>query len=123
MQLHRAVLSSRDRRIEALNEFIQAIRFIKTSASERSWLGRVFGTREKELDALLRTRLNNLMINVRSQGSRALGDMLTVFSQVVWNLTPDIVTLISFACFTKLASKELTVPVAFTSLALFALVV
>ena len=94
MQLHRAVLSSRDRRIEALNEFIQAIRFIKTSASERSWLGRVFGTREKELDALLRTRLNNLMINVRSQGSRALGDMLTVFSQVVWNLTPDIVTLI-----------------------------
>lgn len=38
-------------------------------------------------------------------------------------MTPDIVTLISFACFTKLAGKELTVPVAFTALALFALVV
>jgi ABC-type multidrug transport system permease subunit len=33
------------------------------------------------------------------------------------------VMLISFACFTKIMGKELTVPVAFTSLALFALVV
>lgn len=41
--------------------------------------------------------------------------------QVVWNLTPDLILLIAFACFTKIRGEELTVPTAFTALALFAL--
>jgi len=105
IRIHRSVLASRDRRMEVLNEFIQAIRFVKYSASEEQWLGKVFNARTAELAWLLKTRMNNLMINI------------------VWNFTPDLVMLISFACFTKIMGRELTVPTAFTSLALFALVV
>ncbi|KAL8292365.1 hypothetical protein RQP46_001831 [Phenoliferia psychrophenolica] len=32
---------------------------------------------------------------------------------------PDGITLVSFYCFTELAGRELTIPVAFTALALF----
>lgn len=62
--MHRAVLASRDKRMDVLNEFIQAIRFVKYSASEGQWLDRVFSARTFELSQLLRTRLNNLMIGV-----------------------------------------------------------
>lgn len=34
LQLHRTVLSSRDKRMDVLNEFIQSIRFVKFSGSE-----------------------------------------------------------------------------------------
>lgn len=108
-----------------------AIRFVKYSASEKSWLGRVFLARETELGWLLKTRLNNLMMNVRVSlllFSPYCAFLLTtmlmvVVTKVVWNFTPDLVMLISFACFTKIIGKQLTVPIAFTALALFALVV
>lgn len=58
------MLASRDKRMEVLNEFIQAIRFVKYSASEDQWLGKVFAARTAELGWLLKTRLNFLMINV-----------------------------------------------------------
>lgn len=103
IKIHRSVLASRDQRMEVLNEFIHAIRFVKTSALEPQWLGKVFDARSIELAWLLKTRINNLLINI------------------VWNFTPDVVLLISFACFTKIRGEELTVPVAFTALALFAL--
>lgn len=41
---------------------------------------------------------------------------------VIWTFTPDAVMLLSFALFTKVVGQELTVPTAFTSLALFALI-
>lgn len=68
-QMHRAVLASRDKRMDVLNEFIQAIRFVKYSASEGQWLDRVFTARTYELSQLLRTRMNNLMIGVRCSSS------------------------------------------------------
>ncbi|KAM0747040.1 P-loop containing nucleoside triphosphate hydrolase protein [Meredithblackwellia eburnea MCA 4105] len=104
IKLHRAVLASRDRRMDVLNEFIQAIRFVKYSASEDSWIERVFSARTFELACLLKTRMNNLMIGI------------------IWSVTPDLVMLVAFACFTKISHQELTVPTAFTSLALFALI-
>ncbi|KAK4706065.1 hypothetical protein P7C70_g135, partial [Phenoliferia sp. Uapishka_3] len=104
IRLHRFVLAARDKRMDVLNEFIQAIRFIKYSASERHWLKRVFSARNHELACFLRVRLNHVMVNA------------------VWLLSPDLVMLVAFACFTKIMGQELTVPIAFTSLALFALV-
>ena len=72
IKIHRSVLASRDTRMNVLNEFIQAIRFIKYSASEEDWLKRVFSARTAELAWLLKTRLNSLCINV------------------IWNFTPDL---------------------------------
>lgn len=66
MKIHREVLASRDRRMEVLNEFIQAIRFVKYSASEEQWLAKTFRARKEELDWLLKTRVNYLMISVSS---------------------------------------------------------
>ncbi|GAA5873644.1 hypothetical protein JCM1840_002987 [Sporobolomyces johnsonii] len=104
IKLHRSMLSARDSRIEVINELFNAIRFVKYSANEDAWLGKVNERRETELGWLLKTRLNNLNLNI------------------LWNFTPDLVMLISFACFTLILGEQLTVPVAFTSLALFALV-
>ncbi|GAA5956181.1 hypothetical protein JCM21900_006830 [Sporobolomyces salmonicolor] len=104
IKLHRSMLSARDSRMEVINELFNAIRFVKYSANEDMWLGKVNERRETELGWLLKTRLNNLNLNI------------------LWNFTPDLVMLISFACFTLIRGQELTVPVAFTSLALFALV-
>ncbi|GAA5886210.1 hypothetical protein JCM16303_004461 [Sporobolomyces ruberrimus] len=102
IKIHRSMLSARDSRMEVINELFNAIRFVKYSADEQNWLRRVGEKRDTELDWLLKTRINNLLINI------------------VWNFTP--VMLISFACFTLVLGKPLTVPIAFTSLALFALV-
>ncbi|CEQ40039.1 SPOSA6832_01630 [Sporobolomyces salmonicolor] len=104
IKLHRSMLSARDSRMEVINELFNAIRFVKYSANEDMWLDKVNERRETELGWLLKTRLNNLNLNI------------------LWNFTPDLVMLISFACFTLIRGQELTVPVAFTSLALFALV-
>ncbi|KAM0786024.1 hypothetical protein ACM66B_006839 [Microbotryomycetes sp. NB124-2] len=104
VRIHRSVLASRDRRMEVLNEFIQAIRFVKYSASEQQWLDRTFKARNEELAWLLKTRLNYLLINI------------------VWTFSPDAVCLIAFTFFTKVLDKQLDVATAFTALALFALV-
>ncbi|KAK4053631.1 hypothetical protein OIO90_003870 [Microbotryomycetes sp. JL221] len=103
-RIHRSVLASRDRRMEVLNEFIQAIRFVKYSASEEQWLERTFKARNEELGWLLKTRLNYLLINI------------------VWTFSPDAVCLIAFTFFTKVRGQQLDVATAFTALALFALV-
>jgi len=73
LRIHRKMLASRDARMEILNELFQAIRFIKYSGDEESWLGRVFAARKTELDWLLKTRMNNLAINA------------------LWNFSPDLV--------------------------------
>ncbi|GAA6053022.1 hypothetical protein JCM3770_002387 [Rhodotorula araucariae] len=104
LRIHRKMLASRDARMEILNELFQAIRFIKYSADEENWLGRVFEARKTELDWLLKTRMNNLGINA------------------LWNFSPDLVMIVSIACFTLVAHQQLTVPVAFTALALFGMV-
>ncbi|GAA5840283.1 hypothetical protein JCM9279_002335 [Rhodotorula babjevae] len=104
LRIHRKMLASRDARMEILNELFQAIRFIKYSGDEESWLGRVFTARKIELDWLLKTRMNNLAINA------------------LWNFSPDLVMIVSIACFTLVAHQQLTVPVAFTALALFGMV-
>lgn len=72
MQIHRSVLTSRDKRLDVLNEFVQSIRFVKYQGAEKSWLEKVHVARENELDWLLKTRLNNLFINI------------------IWNFTPDL---------------------------------
>ncbi|BGP48208.1 hypothetical protein JCM10450v2_004080 [Rhodotorula kratochvilovae] len=104
LRIHRKMLASRDARMEILNELFQAIRFIKYSADEENWLSRVFEARKTELDWLLKTRMNNLGINA------------------LWNFSPDLVMIVSIACFTLVAHQQLTVPVAFTALALFGMV-
>ncbi|GAA5917290.1 hypothetical protein JCM6882_004151 [Rhodosporidiobolus microsporus] len=104
IKIHRTMLSARDARMEILNEMIHAVRFIKYSAAEEQWLSKVFSARETELGHLLRTRMNNLGINA------------------LWNFSPDLVMLVTFTCYTLAAGKTLTVPTAFTALALFNMV-
>lgn len=102
-RVSRQLASLRDRRTDILNEFIGSVRFVKYSATENSWLERILQAREKELAWLLRIRY------------------ISMGMQAVWNTTPDLITLVSFTCFTKAMGRELTVPIAFTSLSLFTL--
>ncbi|GAA6034025.1 hypothetical protein JCM8097_000654 [Rhodosporidiobolus ruineniae] len=104
IKMHRSMLSARDARNEILNELINAVRFVKYSAEEEEFIARVTDAREKELAQVLRTRMNGLYVNA------------------LWNISPDLVMLVSFGCFTILAHKQLTVPIAFTALALFNMV-
>ncbi|BGP16287.1 hypothetical protein JCM10213_008267 [Rhodosporidiobolus nylandii] len=102
--IHRSMLSARDARMEVLNELIQAVRFIKYSAAEGDWLKRANVARENELGWLLKTRMNNLLINA------------------LWNFSPDLVMLVAFACYTLVLRRDLDVPTAFASLAVFTMV-
>lgn len=79
IRIHREVLASRDYRQEVLGEFIQAIRFVKISALEEKWLGRVYEARDNELSWLMKTRMNYLGINVRAlNASQAFYAVLTL---------------------------------------------
>lgn len=119
---------------------IHAIRFIKFSGDEDSWLGRVFAARKTELDWLLKTRMNNLGINalwnfspdlvrqgfsslLTTRSCRSSGPIVARrTSLMLGSHSLPQVMIVSIACFTLVAHQQLTVPVAFTALALFGMV-
>ncbi|OLL23812.1 ATP-dependent bile acid permease [Neolecta irregularis DAH-3] len=95
------LMSATDKRINRVNEIMQSIRIIKFFAWEDRFVHLVNECRNKEL-AYLRARFFNWALY-----------------GVIWYGTPVLITIASFASYTKLAHRELTAPIAFTALSLF----
>ncbi|KAG8762089.1 hypothetical protein FRC11_011215 [Ceratobasidium sp. 423] len=91
----RSVSAMRDRRMRAMNEAIQSIKFIKFSAWESRWVNRVLEARSEELKWLRKLKVSFFFLGV------------------MWDIVPILVSAISFSCFTLVAKKELTVAIAF----------
>ncbi|CAE6458080.1 unnamed protein product, partial [Rhizoctonia solani] len=98
--LTRGLSHARDKRMNALNELILGVKFIKFFAWESQWIKRITKRRQKELTWLKHERINQMMFNF------------------VWQLAPTMVAVVSFMSYVSLGN-ELTVSVAFTSIALF----
>ncbi|KAH7316414.1 hypothetical protein B0J17DRAFT_724436 [Rhizoctonia solani] len=100
VMLTRGLSHARDKRMSALNELILSVKFIKFFAWEAQWITRITKRRQKELTWLKHERVNQMMFNF------------------VWQLAPTMVAVVSFLSYVALGN-ELTISVAFTSIALF----
>ncbi|CAN3503757.1 ATP-dependent bile acid permease [Diutina catenulata] len=100
-RLSKKLLKATDQRIQKLNETFQAIRIVKFFAWESRVYDAIMEVRERELK-WLRVRY-----------------LARVAGSVVWFVTPTLVTLTSFYCYTIVAGNRLTAPVAFVALTLF----
>ncbi|CCH62018.1 hypothetical protein TBLA_0G00710 [Henningerozyma blattae CBS 6284] len=96
-------LKTTDKRIQKLNETFQAIRIIKFFSWEKNFENDIHKIREEELYILL------------------LRCLVWSFSTFIFFISPTIVTSLSFAYYIFIQKQELTSPVAFTALSLFAL--
>ncbi|KAI6119559.1 P-loop containing nucleoside triphosphate hydrolase protein [Pisolithus croceorrhizus] len=97
--LQKGLLTSRDQRMSALHELVNAVRFIKFFTWEDSWIARVMGARNKEMDWLKRSRMNSIA------------------STTVWAAAPVLVSFFSFFAYVRQGNK-LTPSIAFTTIAL-----
>ena len=86
-----------------LNEFLDAIKFIKFFAWEHRWTQLTMDAREKELLWLVKLRINSILLFT------------------VWTLVPILVSIISFGSYIWFGN-QLTVSAAFTAISLFAMV-
>ncbi|CAE7216653.1 unnamed protein product, partial [Rhizoctonia solani] len=97
----RSVSAMRDRRMRAMNEAIQSIKFIKFSAWESRWINRVLDARSEELKWLRKLKVSFFFIGM------------------MWDVVPIMIAAISFSCFTLVAKRELTVDIAFPCITVF----
>ncbi|QRV83260.1 ABC transporter [Ceratobasidium sp. AG-Ba] len=97
----RSVSAMRDRRMRAMNEAIQSIKFIKFSAWESRWIMRVLDARASELSWLRKLKISYFFLGM------------------MWDVVPILVAAISFSCFTLVAKKELTIDIAFPCISVF----
>jgi len=95
------MLKITDKRIQKLNETFQSIRIIKFFSWESKFEDDIMDIREDELRCL-RNRC-----------------IAWVVASFVWMVTPTIVCLIAFYCYTVVMDRRLTTPIAFTALSLF----
>ena len=95
------LMAATDRRVNRLNEVLQAIRIIKFFAWEDKFNAIVNESRQREL-RWLRERL-----------------VLWACYGVCWYGFPIVVTLATFTCYTQWFKQDLTASVAFTALSLF----
>lgn len=100
IKISRGTLGARDARMAVLNELISEVKFIKFFAWEDRWIARALKARAKELDWLIKERLNSIAF------------------YLLWMLSPVCVSIVSFTVFVATGGK-LTVSVAFTSIQLF----
>ncbi|KAF8220884.1 multidrug resistance-associated ABC transporter [Tricholoma matsutake] len=100
IRIQKGVLAAKDKRMGVLNELIGAVKFIKFFAWEERWIGRALDAREHEMKWMIKARVNSVMF------------------YVLWTCAPILVSIISFFAYV-MQGKELTVSIAFTSIALF----
>ncbi|KAG8716744.1 hypothetical protein FRC09_015283 [Ceratobasidium sp. 395] len=93
--LQKSVSAARDIRLQAMNEVIQSIKFIKLSAWESRWTSRVLSFRERELGWLWKLKVTEFLM------------------ELVWAQSHVLVAAIGFTCFTLVAKRELGVEIAF----------
>ncbi|GBC03173.1 hypothetical protein RclHR1_00500021 [Rhizophagus clarus] len=95
------LMKARDKRVNLMNEVLQGIRMVKFYAWEKNWENRILDARNSELKQLRSNFIH-----------------LTMFD-LVWIVSPVLVTIASFYIFTKIQGNELTASIAFTSLSVF----
>lgn len=101
--LQKRMLSITDKRIQKLNETFQSIRIIKFFAWENKFFESIMKVRNEEV--------HELKLRLASWAAGAF----------VWFITPTLITLLSFYCYTVIEGNTLTAPIAFTALSLFTL--
>lgn len=101
--VQKKMLGITDKRIQNLNETFQSIRIIKFFAWENKFFDGIMKIRNEELYEL-KKRL-----------------IIWATGAFVWFITPTLITLLSFYCYTVIEGRTLTAPIAFTSLSLFTL--
>ncbi|KAI0671861.1 P-loop containing nucleoside triphosphate hydrolase protein [Trametes maxima] len=99
--LMRQMWKARDRRMNAVNELWQNIRFLKFYGWESRWSERARQARENELSWKVKE------------------NVVDVFITFIWNWMPSAIALGTFVCYTVIAGERLTVVKAFTSISLF----
>ncbi|EJD49745.1 P-loop containing nucleoside triphosphate hydrolase protein [Auricularia subglabra TFB-10046 SS5] len=95
------MLEMRDRRMQSMNEVIQAIKFIKLSAWETRWRDRVLEHRARELHHVVKMKFTQFC------------------TSFVWVIVPIFVACISLTTYTYVAGHELSVSIAFPALLTF----
>ncbi|RDB18199.1 ATP-dependent bile acid permease [Hypsizygus marmoreus] len=100
IRIQKGVLAARDKRMGVLNELIGAVKFIKFFAWEERWIGRAMDAREAEMRWMIKARINSVLF------------------YVLWTCAPILVSVISFFAYV-MQGKELSISIAFTSIALF----
>lgn len=103
IRIQKGVSASRDKRMAVLNELISAVKFIKFFAWEDRWIKRTMDARGVEMNWMVKARINSVMFSM------------------IWTSAPILVSLISFFTFVY-QGNQLTVSVAFTSIALFSMI-
>ncbi|XP_077999979.1 multidrug resistance-associated protein 1-like [Glandiceps talaboti] len=100
--LHEKHMKEKDSRIKLMNEILNGIKILKLYAWEKSFMGKVLGIRNKEL---------------RVRRSKAYLDATSSF---IWDCTPYMVSLVTFAVYVNLSPDNiLNAEKAFVSLSLF----
>ncbi|CAI5758659.1 unnamed protein product [Candida verbasci] len=102
-RLQKKMLAVTDKRIQKLNETFQSIRIIKFFAWEDKFFESAMDVRHEELHYL------------------KMRCLVWCLGSFVWFITPTLITLLSFYCYTIVDGNTLTAPVAFTALSLFTL--
>ncbi|KAJ8589109.1 P-loop containing nucleoside triphosphate hydrolase protein [Rhizopogon salebrosus TDB-379] len=103
VRIQKGVSTSRDKRMAVLNELIGAVKFIKFFAWEDRWIQRAMDARGVEMEWIVKARINSVLFSI------------------IWTLAPILLSLISFLTFVH-QGNELTVGIAFTSIALFSMI-
>ncbi|KAF8626899.1 hypothetical protein AX15_004637 [Amanita polypyramis BW_CC] len=101
--IQKKLLAARDKRMGVLNELIGSVKFIKFFAWEDRWINRALDAREVEIGWLAKSRINSVLF------------------YLVWACAPALVSILSFLVFV-MQGNQLSVSVAFTSIALFNMV-
>ncbi|CEH14116.1 Multidrug resistance-associated protein/mitoxantrone resistance protein, ABC superfamily [Ceraceosorus bombacis] len=103
IRVQRRWRTATDKRISLVASVLTNIKFVKQQGVEARWRDRILLARNDELNALIRVRLLDLAFIA------------------LWLVTPIAVTLTSIYCYTYVQGNQLTVPVAFTAITLFAM--
>ncbi|KAF5326729.1 hypothetical protein D9619_003945 [Psilocybe cf. subviscida] len=103
LQITKKHTNAIDKRMGVLNELIAAIKLIKFYGWEEKWIGKVDKARADELEMLVATRINSVLINA------------------IWTIAPVMVSVGSFYAYV-MSGHDLTIGKAFTALALFNMV-
>lgn len=95
------LFKAKDERLNHVNTFIRAIRFIRSHDWQDRWQEKILASREKELKLLMNRRFSALGLGL------------------LWQLSPPAIIVLSFGAFTLIMKRELTVPIAFVAISLF----
>ncbi|KAG0056332.1 hypothetical protein BGZ83_005451 [Gryganskiella cystojenkinii] len=101
MKLFKAIMSTKDDRMEGLNEMLSAIRIVKFFGWESKFVEKIAAARVKELEQTKKSAIR------------------MAIAGIAWMVVPLLNIIVMFLAYTKLFGHEMSAAVMFTTLALF----